>query len=442
VFGMLRPCLKRLMPQRVDAILRQISYRTMTWLVHSLPFCRVKYENPGGEDFRRPAIVISNHQSATDVLVAFILSPEICMTVKKRVYDTPILGFACKALGHVVVEANATAQTLAACRERLAAGRSLHFFPEGTRSYDGKLQRFRRGAFELAVELRQDIIPAVLCDTRTAMPRDAFWLEPGQASVRILPRVTPENFDYTLGATALMRHCEKLVRESLEQQLAALNTPNRLRRKVERLYRYQGAYTEQFVHWKMKLDPIFPVLDRVTPRQGLILDLGCGYGLATHWLAEAGYDRTLAGIDYDGEKIRIARRSAPDNPRIRFTEGDIQTAELPACDAILLLDVLHYWVPEKQLQILKRARQALRPGGRLILRDGARAENAAHDRVHRWEVFATKLGLNRTRERLHFLTLAELESLLQRAGFARPEIIREAGRDSNVLLLAGPAEER
>ncbi len=141
-------------------------------------------------------------------------------------------------------------------------------------------------------------------------------------------------------------------------------------------------------------------------------------------------------MDYDEDKIRVAKRTAPEHPRIQFEVGDILEREYPACDTILLLDVLHYWTPEKQQLILNKARAALRPGGRLVLRDGARAEGAAHQRVQRWEKFATRFGLNRTQEGLHFLTLAELASALQRAGFVGWEIKREAGQDSNVMLVA------
>jgi len=113
--------------------------------------------------------------------------------------------------------------------------------------------------------------------------------------------------------------------------------------------------------------------------------------------------------------------------------------DYPPCDAVLLLDVLHYWTPDKQQKILEKARRALRHGGKLILRDGAKAGDAAHKSIHRWEVFATKAGLNHTREGLHFQTLAELQAALQGAGFGPCEIIREAGRGSNVLLVARAA---
>jgi len=64
------------------------------------------------------------------------------------------------------------------------------------------------------------------------------------------------------------------------------------------------------------------------------------------------------------------------------------------------------------------------------------AESAEHRRIHRWERFATRFGMNLTVEGLHFLTLAEMETALKDAGFTRGEIKRDAGRDSNVLLMA------
>ncbi len=253
--------------------------------------------------------------------------------------------------------------------------------------------------------------------------------------------MTPQNFDYAQGSTALMRHCETIVRDALQQQLDAINTPRVVRRKVNRLYRYLGKFPEQFVHWKMKLDPVFNVLDSVVPRAGFVLDLGCGYGVATHWLACFTDGRSFLGVDYDEDKIRVACRTAPEHPRIRFEVQNILDWEYPACDTILLLDVLHYWTPDKQQIILDKARRALRPGGRLILRDAARAEDQAHRRVNFWEKIATRIGHNQTVEGLHFQTRAELEAMLQRAGFTDWKLQRGAGRDSNVLLVApaGPS---
>ena len=436
LYYVLRPILKIISPRTADDKLRRATRWMARGVVKGLPFGKLEFQNITPETFSPPCIVISNHQSAVDVMLMVSLPGDVRQTAKKRVLDTPMLGIGCKLLGHVMVEPNDPETTLRRCREKLAEGASVHFYPEGTRSHDGFVQRFHRGAFELAVDLKQDILPIVLCDTNTAMPRDAYWFEPYHATVRAQPRITPQNFDYSKGSLALTHHCEAVVREALQKQLDELNTPRVVRRKVARLYRYQGKFVEQFVYWKMKTDPVFESLDAVVPRQGFILDLGCGYGMATHWLACFTDGRTFLSVDYDEDKIRVAQRTAPEHPRIKFESRDVLNWEYPASDTVLLLDVLHYWTPEKQQLILNRARQALRPGGRLILRDGARAESDAHRRVHRWETFATRIGHNKTEEGLHFQTLAEMTAALQRAGFARWDIRREAGRDSNVLLIA------
>ncbi len=436
LYYILRPILKLVSPRTADDRLRRATRWMARGVVKGMPFGKLEYQNIAPETFSPPCIVISNHQSAVDVMLIVALPGDVRQTAKKRVFDTPTLGIGCKLLGHVLVEPNDPETTLQRCKDRLAEGACVHFYPEGTRSQDGFVQRFHLGAFELAVQLRQEILPIVLCDTNTAMPRDSYWFEPYHVTVRALPRVTPKNFDYSLGTRALAQHCEKLVRDALQRQLDELNTPKVLRRKVQRLYRYQGIYTEQFIYWKMRQDPMFPVLNEVVPQRGFILDLGCGYGIVSHWLAFCTDQRTVLGVDYDETKIRIAQRSAPNHPRVRFELQNIFDWEFPDCDAVLLMDVLHYWLPEKQQFLLSKARRALRPGGKLLLRAGARSAGDKHERVRRWETIATRIGHNQTGDGLHFMSLEEMTAALRTAGFSKWEIRPDAGRDSNVLLVA------
>ncbi len=185
------------------------------------------------------------------------------------------------------------------------------------------------------------------------------------------------------------------------------------------------------------MDPMFDALDAVVPRERIYprpwlrLRIGDALAGAIHRSDEIFSDWIMMKI----------KSASPNAPRRNSRESNLKSAtslncDYPPCDTILLLDVLHYWMPEKQQLILNKARRALRPGGRLILRDAARAENSAHRRVTFWEKVATRLGHNKTVEGLHFQTRAELEAALRQAGFAKFEIKPGAGRDSNVLLVA------
>ncbi len=418
---------------------RRTTARMTRGLVKTSPFGKLEFCDLNEETFKKPAILISNHQSAVDVLIIKSLPGNIRMTLKKRVWDTPTLGIGAKVCGDLLVEPNKPEVTLARCREELSAGASVHFFPEGTRSFTGDLQRFHLGAFQLAIELQQDVLPILLCDTNTAMPRDSYWFEPFHAVVRALPRVTPQNFDYNLGARALAKHCETLMHTALQAELDCLNTNIVLRRKVARLYRYQGKWIEQFVYWKMRRDPLFDTLDKIVPRHGFILDLGCGYGISAHWLAQSGLNRELLGVDYDADKIRVAQRTAVSHPRVLFESADLQTWNYPACDVALLCDVLHYWPPETQELILTKARNALRGDGRLILRESGRAETKAHRQVESQERFATNIGHNKAVEGLHFLSEDELRAMLERVGFQEIQFPAATAGNSNIFITASVA---
>jgi len=170
--------------------------------------------------------------------------------------------------------------------------------------------------------------------------------------------------------------------------------------------------------------PIPPALEGCT-----VLDLGCGYGMAAHWLARLTDQREILGVDYDGDKIRIARGTATGSARIRFENGDILEMEYPACDAILLLDVLHYWQPRKQQLILDKARRALRPG----VKNSELSEEVEHPRVAHGaqtaaatEVTESQRGQQmRERERLH---LVQIEGALRRIDAGTFGICQDCGK--------------
>jgi SAM-dependent methyltransferase len=130
------------------------------------------------------------------------------------------------------------------------------------------------------------------------------------------------------------------------------------------------------------------------PREGLIVDLACGPGLLAHVLVEGHPGRRVIAVDHDEGRVASLAASAAGLP-IQALQGDMTRYEIPACDGVALVDVLHYLDGPAQEDLLARAAAALGPGGVLVLRDpdpdgGLRFQLARlHERV------ATGLGLTR-----------------------------------------------
>ena len=106
LYYVLRPVLKVFSPRTADDTLRRATRWFARGVVKGLPFGKLEFQNISEEIFRKPSIIISNHQSAVDVMLVVSLPGDIRQTAKKRVFDNPMLGIGCKLLGHVLVEPN------------------------------------------------------------------------------------------------------------------------------------------------------------------------------------------------------------------------------------------------------------------------------------------------------------------------------------------------
>jgi SAM-dependent methyltransferase len=100
------------------------------------------------------------------------------------------------------------------------------------------------------------------------------------------------------------------------------------------------------------------------PGSGLVVELGCGSGVSSQMLSDAGYE--VLGIDISEDMLAIARRQAP---RATFRQGSLWQAELPACEAVTAIgEVLNYTADERAgadalPAFFARVHDALRPGG-------------------------------------------------------------------------------
>jgi 1-acyl-sn-glycerol-3-phosphate acyltransferase len=144
-------------------------------------------------DAGRSHVVVANHQSQLDILVIYgWLGMDFRWVMKQELRRVPFLGVACEKLGHIFIDRSDRSAAIAAinqARHRITGGTSVFFFPEGTRSRNGNLLPFKKGAFRMAIELQLPILPVSIVGTHDMLPPDTMRLRKGCARLVIHPRV-------------------------------------------------------------------------------------------------------------------------------------------------------------------------------------------------------------------------------------------------------------
>jgi len=349
-------------------------------------------------------IIVANHCSAFDIFLVLSLPTEMVMVVKGWVWNSLLLGRIARDAGFVLVEGKTTSEIYSLAKQRLEEGVHVMFFPEGTRSSSCvKMQRFHMGAFDLAVRIECDVIPLLLSNTQACISSQSMMLaNHHKSALRVLERVTPDSFDYSQGSRAMGRHIKEAMQTRQGEDWKFTQNSHNFWTNLRTLYNYRGAFVESFIAWKLRLDPIYGHIDKWIPETGFVFDAGCGYGLMSQILARKSFHREVFGMDWDHRKVNIASMTARNAENLSFRQGDLFTERFPESDAILLVDVLHYWTLDKQRLIIEKACQSLRTGGVLLLREACLSKGLSHRLTVLAEKFAVKFGHNKRGDGLFF----------------------------------------
>ena len=120
-------------------------------------------------------IFAANHQGAFDIfLVCGYLNVPFRWMMKRALEKVPFLGWGCKHAGYVFVDKSnpgAVRRTYRQAEQVLLSGTSLMMFPEGSRSADGRMMPFRKGAFMLAEEMKMPVIPMTINGSYDILPK-------------------------------------------------------------------------------------------------------------------------------------------------------------------------------------------------------------------------------------------------------------------------------
>lgn len=146
----------------------------------------------------RPAVFIFNHQSAIDaVLMVKLVRRDVTGVGKKELQKDLVAGTISRIAGTVFIDRGNAAKAIEALKpavEALKQGRSLMIAPEGTRSPSGRLGRFKKGAFHMAMQAGVPIVPVVFRNALDALPKDGVVMRPAVVEAVVLPPVDTSNW--------------------------------------------------------------------------------------------------------------------------------------------------------------------------------------------------------------------------------------------------------
>ncbi len=177
------------------------------WTLH-----RTGFDRP----LQPPCVIVSNHASVLDIPALMHLPIPFRVVAKHSLFQIPFLGWFMSLSGQIPADMGLDGQTADRCLRELQAGRSVLMFPEGTRSADGRVARFRRGAFQIA---REAGVPVLVCGVEGTrhilgkgqlLPRK-FWVD---IHAGVLAVLRPQDHDDA-------RQMARAAREAVSAQIGA-----------------------------------------------------------------------------------------------------------------------------------------------------------------------------------------------------------------------------
>lgn len=191
------------------------------WLLLRIGGISLEVRGLENVDPSRPYVFMVNHQSNVDipVLIQSLCRFQLRWIAKKELLRVPLVGWAMWATKHITVnrsDPSDAVKSLERAKKHLAAGLSIVIFPEGTRSHDGTLLRFKKGGFLLALQSRTSIVPVTIRGSGRVLPAGDWRLRSGRIAVFIGKPIHLE--DYRVGnLRALSEEVRRAIAGPLDQ---------------------------------------------------------------------------------------------------------------------------------------------------------------------------------------------------------------------------------
>ena len=172
-------------------------------------------------DFNRHYIYVSNHASLLDIpAVVAALPDKIRIVYKRELNLIPLFGWAMYLTRmHIGIDRSrgmSSMRRLESDVRRVTENASLLLFAEGTRTPDGALQPFKRGAFNLAVRASVGVVPLTILGSRSILPKHSLRIKPGKLTLVLDKPIDPKGADSAEADVRLMEETRSIIERHFE----------------------------------------------------------------------------------------------------------------------------------------------------------------------------------------------------------------------------------
>lgn len=168
-------------------------------------------------------VVVCNHQSQYDIFVVYgYLKLDLKWVLKAELRKAPGVGIGCEKAGHIFVDRKKPEQarkSVGDALDRVGDGVGVLFFAEGTRSPDGRLRSFKKGAFRVAAAQGLPILPVTIIGTRDIQKPKSLFIFPGKVKMVIHPAVAAASGEDASDITDLMSKTRAAISSALPEAL-------------------------------------------------------------------------------------------------------------------------------------------------------------------------------------------------------------------------------
>lgn len=281
------------------------------FVIKRIPMAKCTIKNKSGEEdpFDTPSIIICNHQSHIDLMAILALTPKVIVVTNKWVWNAPFYRWIIRYADFYPTE-NFDKDDIEPLRKKIQEGYSIMIFPEGTRSEDCSILRFKKGAFYLAKELNINILPILIHGFGYVLPKKYMLLKKGELNVRVMPSIETKDKEYQV----VCKETRAMYRQWYSELCNEVETSEYYADEVINNFVYKGKDVLKHVRKSLSGHDYYKELIGKLPKSGSVMLKNVGTGEISLLISLVRKDIHFTAIIEDEEKFLTAS-NCPSNPK-------------------------------------------------------------------------------------------------------------------------------